>query len=137
MNRGVSTLWIVSLSKWWIQHSSYVCKYSRKQAKSTPNNIRFFHYVINLMLFWPGVTHQEETLFMPSSLYRIFSTLSQDMIIVLAIWFIVSRLLYTTMWWTQCFSWWYQLQKVQTLSSSNLSQPTYVLLIKLEYRPLM
>ena len=62
------------------------------------------------LCFWSGVktndTHRTETFDMPSSLWRMFPTRSQEMPTTLAIWLTVKRLSSITMWWTRSmFSW--------------------------------
>lgn len=46
-------------------------------------------------------THQEETFKMVSSLCRVYSIHSQNMLIVLTIWFMVNRMSSIAIWWTQ------------------------------------
>ena len=88
---------LVSGSKWWTQHSSWVRKWSRILAWSAKKkNARFACNIVSLVSFWSGVKscgiHLSETFDIPNSLCRMFSTCSSEMPTVLAIWFKVKRL---------------------------------------------
>ena len=87
---------LVSRSKWWTQHSSWVWNRSRKFAGSASKSAKFTRDMTSLVCFWSGVKscgiHQAETFDIPSSLCRMFSIRSREMSTASAIWLTVKRL---------------------------------------------
>ena len=138
---------LVSGSKWWTQHSSWVRKCSTKRSGSASNLAKFSSDMTSLVSFWSGVksrgTHRAETFDMPSSLWRMFSTRSREMLITLAKWLMVNRLSFITIWWMRSmFSWVVAVEGRPDLGSSSRlslpllnSLPTSSQLIKLEHHP--